>query len=205
MIIIGIAGGTGSGKTTIASEILEKIDTKNVVLLEQDSYYKDLRHLSFEERSKLNFDHPDAVDIQMMIKHIKQLKSGKNIRKPIYDFTKHIRTKESEIIKPQKILVVEGILILAITEIRNFLDMKVFIDTDDDERLLRRINRDMKERNRSYDNIQQQYRETVKPMHLEFVEPSKRYADIIIPRGGGNNVAIEMVATRLNSLINQEI
>jgi len=204
MVVIGICGGTGSGKTTIAEEILKKIDTKDSILLEQDSYYKNLNNLSFKERSKTNFDHPSAIDFSLMIKHINMLKNGKSIFKPKYDFTRHIRSTEVEQVKPAKILIVEGILIFAISELRDLFDVKVFVDTDDDERLLRRINRDIKERNRNIDNIQLQYRSTVKPMHLEFVEPSKRYADIIIPRGGGNKVAIGMVTSRLKFLINKE-
>ncbi len=201
MIIVGIAGGTGSGKTTVAESILANIDSPETVLIDQDAYYKSNAELSFEERAAVNFDHPDAIDFPLLIKHLKKLKKGESIEKPLYDFTRHQRKKETEIIRPSRIVVVEGILIFAIPELRNLFDMKVFVDTDDDERLLRRVARDMEERERSFESIQKQYRSTVKPMHLEFVEPSKRYADVIIPRGGKNAVAIEMVSYRLKYLL----
>lgn len=200
MIVLGIAGGTGSGKTTVTEAILEKTNA-HTSLLEQDAYYRDMPSLSYEQRSQVNYDHPDAVEFSLLIQHIKTLKKGLPISKPIYDFTQHARKQETATIKPARILIVEGILIFAIPELRELFDMKVFVDTDDDERLLRRISRDMKERGRSFESVQQQYRKTVKPMHLEFVEPSKRYADIIIPRGGENNVGIDMVASRLHYLL----
>ncbi|MBS9767413.1 MAG: uridine kinase [Flavobacteriaceae bacterium] len=201
MIVIGIAGGTGSGKTTVTDAILEKINA-HTSLLEQDAYYRDMPKLTHEERSQLNYDHPDAIEFSLLIQHIKNLKKGVSIEKPIYDFTEHARKNETTTVQPARILIVEGILIFAIPELRELFDMKIFVDTDDDERLLRRINRDMKERGRSFESIQEQYRNSVKPMHLEFVEPSKRYADVIIPRGGGNNIGIDMVASRLQYLLN---
>lgn len=201
MIVLGIAGGTGSGKTTVTETILEKVNA-HTSLLEQDAYYRDMPNLSYEERSGVNYDHPDAVEFSLLIQHIKMLKKGLAIDRPIYDFTRHTRKEETTTVKPARILIVEGILIFAIPELRELFDMKIFVDTDDDERLLRRICRDMKERGRSFESIQKQYRESVKPMHLEFVEPSKRYADVIIPRGGGNNVGIDMVASRLQYLLN---
>ncbi|PVX52245.1 uridine kinase [Balneicella halophila] len=200
MIVLGIAGGTGSGKTTVTGAILEKVNA-HTSLLEQDAYYRDMPELSLDERAKVNYDHPDAIEFSLLIQHIKTLKKGLPIAQPIYDFTNHLRKKETTTVKPARILIVEGILIFAIPELRELFDMKIFVDTDDDERLLRRISRDMEERGRSFESVQEQYRKTVKPMHLEFVEPSKRYADVIIPRGGGNNVGIDMVASRLQYLL----
>ena len=205
-IILGIAGGTGSGKTSVSSLIVEDLKRWgcNVVLLEQDAYYKDNRHLSFEDRTKLNYDHPNAIDFDLLIEHIKNLKMGMPIEKPIYSFTEHLRSKKTETVNSEPIIIVEGILILAIEKLRELFDMKIFVDTDDDIRLLRRIERDMKERGRSFDNIKEQYMNTVKPMHLEFVEPSKRYADVIIPRGKSNKVGIKMVTSRIKYLTNKK-
>ncbi len=202
-IIVGIAGGTGSGKTTVSHYVVDYLgkENGNSILLEQDSYYKRNDHLSFNERVLLNYDHPDSIDFDLLIEHINQLKSGKSVEKPVYDFTAHNRKDETEHVEPAKIIIVEGILILAIPKLRELMDAKVFVDTDDDERLLRRIERDLKERGRSFDSIKDQYIKTVKPMHLEFVEPSKRYADVIIPRGGENKVGIKMVASRLRHLL----
>nr|WP_156300011.1 uridine kinase [Streptobacillus canis] len=202
-IIIGIAGGTGSGKTSVANAILEDLmkNGDDVVLLEQDSYYKKNDHLSFSERVKLNYDHPNSIDFDLLEEHIKMLGRNESIDKPIYNFAEHNRTKEIERIDSKSIIIVEGILILAIEKIRNLLDMKIFVDTDDDIRLLRRMERDIQERGRSFDNVKEQYISTVKPMHLEFVEPSKRYADVIIPRGKDNEVGIKMVSSRLKYLI----
>ncbi|CAM3457205.1 uridine kinase [Pseudostreptobacillus hongkongensis] len=202
-IIIGIAGGTGSGKTSVANAVLEdlKKSGEEIVLIEQDSYYKRNDHLSFSERVKLNYDHPNSIDFDLLREHILALKEGKSIEKPIYNFAEHNRSKETEKIESKPIIIVEGILILAIEKIRDILDMKIFVDTDDDIRLLRRMERDIQERGRSFDNIKEQYLSTVKPMHLEFVEPSKRYADVIIPRGKDNEVGIKMVSSRLKYLI----
>ena len=202
-IIIGIAGGTGSGKTSVANAVLEdlKKSGEKIVLIEQDSYYKRNDHLSFSERVKLNYDHPNSIDFDLLREHILALKEGKSIEKPIYNFAEHNRSKETEKIESKPIIIVEGILILAIEKIRDILDMKIFVDTDDDIRLLRRMERDIQERGRSFDNIKEQYLSTVKPMHLEFVEPSKRYADVIIPRGKDNEVGIKMVSSRLKYLI----
>ena len=202
-IVVGIAGGTGSGKTSVAHYILNYLKSYAVdpILLEQDSYYKRNDNLSFVERVELNYDHPDLIDFPLLIEHIKDLREGKSIEKPIYDFQTYNRKDETEVVKPTKLIIVEGILLFTLDELRDLFDVKVFVDTDDDERLLRRIERDMKERGRSFDSIKDQYRKTVKPMHLEFVEPSKRYADVIIPRGGDNKVGIKMVATRLKHLL----
>lgn len=204
--IIGIAGGTASGKTSISQAILEDIkkNGKEVVLIEQDSYYIKNDEMPFEERILLNYDHPDLIDFDLLAEHILKLKNGESIEKPIYDFVEYNRTKNTELIHSKQIIIVEGILILAIEKIRNLLDMKVFVDTDDDIRLLRRMERDIEERGRSFKNIKEQYLKTVKPMHLKFVEPSKRYADIIIPRGRENEVGIKMIASRLKYLIDKK-
>lgn len=203
-IIVGIAGGTGSGKTSVTKEILEELNKTHInsILLEQDSYYKRHDELTYEERVKLNYDHLDSIDFDLLEEHILSLREGKPIEKPIYDFRIYNRVDETEHIEPANLIIVEGILILAVEKIRNLFDAKIFVDTDDDERLLRRIERDLKERGRSFDSIKKQYMATVKPMHLEFVEPSKRYADIIIPRGKENKVGIKMVSSRLKYLLN---
>jgi uridine kinase len=203
-IIVGIAGGTGSGKTSVTKAILEELNKTHInsILLEQDSYYKRHDELTYEERVKLNYDHLDSIDFDLLEEHILSLREGKPIEKPIYDFRIYNRVDETEHIEPANLIIVEGILILAVEKIRNLFDAKIFVDTDDDERLLRRIERDLKERGRSFDSIKKQYMATVKPMHLEFVEPSKRYADIIIPRGKENKVGIKMVSSRLKYLLN---
>ena len=203
-IIVGIAGGTGSGKTSVTKAILEELNKTHInsILLEQDSYYKRHDELTYEERVKLNYDHLDSIDFDLLEEHILSLREGKPIEKPIYDCRIYNRVDETEHIEPANLIIVEGILILAVEKIRNLFDAKIFVDTDDDERLLRRIERDLKERGRSFDSIKKQYIATVKPMHLEFVEPSKRYADIIIPRGKENKVGIKMVSSRLKYLLN---
>ena len=203
-IIVCIAGGTGSGKTSVTKAILEELNKTHInsILLEQDSYYKRHDELTYEERVKLNYDHLDSIDFDLLEEHILSLREGKPIEKPIYDFRIYNRVDETEHIEPANLIIVEGILILAVEKIRNLFDAKIFVDTDDDERLLRRIERDLKERGRSFDSIKKQYIATVKPMHLEFVEPSKRYADIIIPRGKENKVGIKMVSSRLKYLLN---
>ncbi|VWL85144.1 uridine kinase [Oceanivirga miroungae] len=202
-VIIGIAGGTGSGKTSVANLIVDDLKKYGckVALLEQDSYYADNKDMPFDVRKELNYDHPNSIDFKLLVEHIKDLKAGKSIEKPIYDFTTHLRTDKSEVIEAEDIIIVEGILLFAVEELRNMLDMKIFVDTDDDIRLLRRMERDIKERARSFESIKNQYIETVKPMHLEFVEPSKRYADVIIPNGKDNRVGIKMVTSRLKYLI----
>lgn len=203
-IIVGIAGGTGSGKTSVTKAIIEDLKKSNIkaILLEQDSYYRRNDHLTYDERASLNYDHPDSIDFELLKEHLLALRSGHAIEKPIYDFKIHNRVNETEYIEPANIIIVEGILILAIEKIRNLFSAKIFIDTDDDERLLRRMERDLNERARSFDSVKNQYMTTVKPMHLEFVEPSKRYADVIIPRGKENNVGIKMVSSRLRYLFN---
>jgi len=201
-ILVGIGGGTASGKTTVARKIAQAFTNTEVIIIEQDSYYKDLSHLPRSEREAVNFDHPDAIDFALLHSHLRQLAKGQAIAKPAYDFHLHLRQTEAETVEPARIIIVEGILVLAVPNIRELFQMKIFVDTDDDERLLRRIERDIYERGRSFESISSQYRQTVKPMHLEFVEPSKRYADVIIPRGGQNRVGIRMVIAKLRTLLN---
>lgn len=200
-LIIGVAGGSGSGKTTVVKHIINTIGEENILLLQHDSYYRDLKHLPFEERTKQNFDHPSSLETELMIRHIKALKEGYQVEIPIYDFTKHIRKEETKLAQPKKIILLDGILIFTEKELRKQMNIKLYVDTDDDIRLLRRIQRDIVERDRELENVLTQYQKHVRPMHLEFVEPSKRYADIIIPRGGENQVALDMV----NALIQDRL
>jgi uridine kinase len=191
-LTIGIAGGTGSGKSTVANIIRESFG-EDVALLKCDDYYKEHHELSFEARSKMNYDHPDAFDTELMVEHIKALKEGRAVDSPVYDFTVHDRSEETRRIEPGRVLLVDGIMVLALAEVRELLDIKIFVDTDADVRILRRIRRDVKERGRSLDSVIAQYVETVKPMHEAYVEPSKRYADLIIPQGGRNAVAMDLL------------
>lgn len=202
-LLIGITGGTGSGKSTVSREILKSIHKKNVAIIEQDSYYKDQSHLSFEERVNTNYDHPFAFDNNLLIQHLKDLINNKPIEKPIYDFEKHTRKKKTITVYPKEIIILEGILILADEQIRNLCDIKIFVDTDSDVRVIRRIERDIKERGRTLDSVINQYMTTVRPAHLQFVEPSKKYADIIIPEGGYNKVAIDIIVTKINSILDK--
>jgi uridine kinase len=197
-ILVGIAGGTGSGKTTLAQNIQEAFEGK-CVLISQDSYYKDLSHLEFEERANVNFDHPDSIDFALLREHLIELKGGRSILQPVYSFVSHSRMDHTHFIEPKDIILVEGILLLAIPEIRELFDVKIFVHTDDDIRMLRRIERDIKERGRSFDSVKEQYLKTVKPMHDLFVEPSKQYADIIVPKGGHNEVAVNLLIAKLNA------
>jgi len=200
-IIIAVAGGTGSGKTTVARRILERVGTENVAYIPHDAYYKDLSHLSKKKRSKVNFDHPDSLETSLMVKHLKKLRKGKAVEIPVYDFTRHTRTEETLHVAPALIVLVEGILIFVEPELRDLFDVKLFVDTDADIRLIRRLQRDLQERKRTIESVLDQYLTTVRPMHMEFVEPSKRYADVIIPEGGFNEVAIDMVAARIRGLL----
>ena len=200
-ILIGIAGGTGSGKSTITKEIFKSINDNNIAIIEQDSYYKDQSDLSYEERVKTNYDHPDAFDNELLIKHLKDLANGKSINKPIYDFENHNRKKETIVVEPKDIIILEGILILFEEEIRELQEIKIFVDTDSDVRVIRRILRDIRDRGRTLDSVINQYMSTVRPAHLQFVEPTKRYADIIIPEGGYNKVAIDIIVAKINEII----
>lgn len=192
-LIIGVAGGSGSGKTTVVQKICESLGDKRLVLLEHDSYYRDLSHLPFEERIKQNFDHPSSLETELLIRHIKALTEGYQVEVPIYDFAAHNRKEETIPTIPKEVILIDGILIFSEPELLKLMDIKVFVDADDDIRLLRRLKRDIEERGRSVDSVLKQYQKYVRPMHLEFVAPSKRYADIIIPRGGKNKIALEMV------------
>jgi uridine kinase len=200
-LIIGIAGGTGSGKTTVTYKILERLDMNKVSVIQHDSYYKDISGFKDKSPDKINFDHPDALETSLLIDHLRRLKSGKNVHQPIYDFKTYTRAAETITIQPRNILIVEGILIFAEKELRDLMDIKIYVDTDADERLLRRLKRDLIERGRNIEAVINQYISTVKPMHLEFVEPSKIWADIIIPKGGENTVAIDMVTAKIKEML----
>jgi uridine kinase len=200
-IVIGIAGGSGSGKTTVANEILNKVGAHRIAFLPHDAYYRELGHLPLAQREQVNFDHPNSIETELLISHIKSLLNGECIELPIYDFTTHSRTGESIHVEPKNIILVEGILIFAEAELREMFDMKLFVDTDSDIRFMRRLERDIAERGRTVESVIKQYQSTVRPMHLEFVEPSKRYADIIIPEGGRNYVALDMVIAKMETLL----
>jgi uridine kinase len=201
MLVIGIAGGTGSGKTTVARRILKRIGTEHVALLSQDSYYKHQPHLTKEERAQVNYDHPNSFDNELLIEHLQELRQGRSVQVPVYSFSEHIRTEETIPLAPTPVVVLEGILVLADEPLRKEMDIKVFVDTDADVRVLRRINRDMRERGRSFDSVFAQYLNTVKPMHEAFIEPSKRYADLIVPEGGENEIAVTLLASRIKQSI----
>lgn len=200
-LIIGVGGGSGSGKTTVVNKIVESVGRKDILLMEHDSYYRDLSHLPLSERQKQNFDHPSSLETELLIRHLDALKTGYQIEIPVYDFVEHIRADHTIQASPKKIILLDGILIFSEPKLREIMDIRIFVDTDDDIRLLRRLKRDINERGRNFDGVLNQYEQFVRPMHLEFVEPSKRYADIIIPRGGENRVALEMV----NALINRKL
>ena len=200
VIVIGIAGGTGSGKSTMIRKIKEEF-CDEITILSHDFYYKEHSDIPFEERKKLNYDHPDSFDTDLMISHIKDLMQWKKIKRPVYDFTIHNRIDETVIVKPAKVVIVEGILIFENKELRDLFDIKVFIDTDADVRIIRRILRDVRERGRTLDSVVDQYLTTVKLMHEQFVEPSKKHADIIVPEGGYNRVALEMLNERIHALL----
>ena len=201
MLIIGIAGGTGSGKTTVVKKLMEQIPKGEVAVLSQDSYYKDNSHLPLEERQKINFDHPNSIEFDLLRKHIVQLKKGKSIEEPIYSYLTCTRQDETITVEPKDVIIVEGILILTDKELRDLFDIKIFVYADDDDRLGRVINRDILERGRSVDKVLVRYSKSVKPMHLQFIEPSKSFADIIIPQGGHNKVAIEILSTLIEKYL----
>ena len=198
---IGVAGGTGSGKSTVASEIVRRVGSDRIAHINQDRYYRDLAHLTDHQRIHHNFDHPSAIEEELLVEHVRRLKSGRPAELPVYDFTRHLRTAEVERLEPRPVILLEGILIFAIPELRDLLDVRIFVDTDADLRFIRRLQRDMAERGRSVDGVITQYLESVRPMHQEFVEPSKRWADIIIPEGGFNSVALDLVISRIQEML----
>ncbi|RJQ40894.1 MAG: uridine kinase [Anaerolineaceae bacterium] len=200
-IVIGIAGGTGSGKTTVANVILDAVGRHRISYLPHDAYYRDLSDLPPVQKAEVNFDHPNSLETELMIEHVKALKAGKAVDIPIYDFSTHSRTDKTIRVEPQRVIIVEGILIFAEKKLRELFDMKLFVDTDPDIRFIRRLQRDIAERGRTMATVINQYLGTVRPMHLEFVDPSKRYADVIIPEGGLNQVAMDMVIARIESLL----
>lgn len=200
-LVIGIAGGSGSGKTTVAQEILQRVGPSQIAFLQHDSYYKDLIGLPPTQRMEANFDHPNSLETELLIRHIESLRDGKPVEVPIYDFATHSRTTQTFTVQPRRVVLVEGILIFAEAELRKLFDVKIFVDTDSDLRFIRRLHRDITERGRTTESVIKQYQATVRPMHLEFVEPSKRYADVIIPEGGFNTAAMDMVVARVEALL----
>lgn len=205
MLIIGIAGGTGSGKTTVVNQIIMHLPSDEVCVISQDSYYKVNDHLSYAERTKINFDHPRAIDFELLVQHLKDLKDGKIIEQPIYSFVTHNRTKDTVQTHPRKVVIVEGILIFNNEELRNLFDIKIFVHADTDERLIRRIRRDITERGRDIDEVLNRYQNTLKPMHQQFIEPTKNFADIIIPNDKFNTVAVDIVRTVINEKLQNEL
>ncbi len=204
-MIIGICGGTGSGKTTIARSIVDAVGAGNVVLVEQDSYYRNLTDMPLDERHQANFDHPDSLDSDMLVNHILRLKQGLSIEMPLYDFKTHTRSDQIEVIKPRPVVIVEGILIFAEPRVLDLLDVRVFVDTPDDIRLMRRLRRDINERGRTFERTLEQYERTIRPMHYEFVEPSKRHADIIIPEGAQTGVSVEFLCGLVREKLGKEM
>lgn len=200
-IIIGIAGGSGSGKTSVAKALVKGLHLNGAVIIEQDWYYKDLSHLPQEERIKWNFDHPDSVEFDLLIRDLEAMSEGKTVKVPQYNYVTHSRAKETLSVAPQKVVIVEGIMVLYEPHLRELLDIKIYVDTDTDIRFIRRLERDIYERGRAIDNVINQYMRTVRPMHETFVEPSKRFADIIVPEGGENTVAIDLLRTKISSLL----
>lgn len=201
MLIIGIAGGTGCGKTTVVDQILNEMPKGEVAVISQDSYYKDTSHLSYEERIKINFDHPRSIDFKLLRKHLSELKKGNTIEQPVYSFVEHNRTGDTITTEPRKVMIIEGILILSKLKLRNMFDIKIFVHADSDERLIRRLKRDIAERGRDIDEVLTRYQTTLKPMHQQFIEPMKEYADIIIPNNKYNTVAVDIVRTIINEKI----
>jgi uridine kinase len=199
-VVIGVAGGSGSGKTTVIRRIVESLGNDQVTLLEHDRYYRDRSELRLEERAAMNYDHPDSLETDLMVRHLNELREGRSVEVPTYDFARYARMATTETAQPRRVIIAEGILIFADPALRALLDVKVFVDADDDIRFIRRLTRDVAERGRTMESVVEQYQSTVKPMHLEFVEPSKRYADVIVPQGGHNTVAINMLLTLIRSL-----
>jgi uridine kinase len=202
-VLIGITGGTGSGKTTVADQIINKLGDSNIAIIQQDSYYKDQSHISFEERKETNYDHPFAFDTDLLIEQLTNLLNWQAVEKPVYSFTRHTRTGETKEVDPKKVIILEGILVLENERLRDLMDIKVYVDTDNDVRFIRRLLRDIEERERTMESVIDQYLNVVRPMHQQFVEPTKKYADVIIPEGGYNEVAIDLLVTKIKTLIEE--
>ena len=200
-VIIGVTGGSGSGKTTVSRAIFEQLHGHSLLMLQEDSYYNDQSDMPFEERIKTNYDHPNAFDTELLVKQLKDLLDWKTIEKPIYDYTEHTRSSEVEKVEPKEVIILEGILVLNDPALRDLMDIKIFVDTDDDIRIIRRIERDIEERGRSLQSVIDQYKSTVKRMYHQFIEPTKRYADIIVPEGGENQVAIDLLVTKVRDIL----
>jgi uridine kinase len=198
--IVGVAGGTGSGKTTVAEKIVQALPPEHVCILQHDNYYRDRPELTYEERSQLNFDHPESLETDLLIRHLAELKAGRAVDVPLYDFKTHRRSEQTERVEPRRVIVVEGILVFVDERLRDQLDLKLFVDTPPDIRVFRRIRRDLEQRGRTFQSIREQYYATVRPMHLQFVEPSKAFADLIIPEGGRNRVALDLILAKLKSV-----
>lgn len=203
-IVIGVSGGSGSGKTSVTRSICDRFEDKSVLVIEQDFYYKDQSDLPFEERLKTNYDHPFAFDNDLLVEHLHQLLEHNPVEKPIYDFKRHTRSDETMLVEPKEVIILEGILVLEDERLRNLMDIKVFVDTDADLRIIRRLLRDINERGRTIDSVIEQYLSVVRPMHLQFTEPTKRYADLIIPEGGENHVAIDIMATKIETILTKQ-
>lgn len=204
-LVIGVAGGSGSGKTSVTKAICDRFSDKTILVLDQDDYYKNQDHLSFEERLKTNYDHPFAFDNDLLIQHIKELLEQRPIEKPVYDYKRHTRSEEVILVEPKDVIIVEGILVLEDSRLRDLMDIKLYVDTDNDIRFIRRLVRDIKERGRNLDSVVEQYLNSVRPSHLQFIEPTKRYADIIIPEGGENLVAIDVIASKIETILSQKV
>lgn len=200
-MFIGVAGGSGSGKSTVVRRIVEGLAVARVAVIHHDAYYRDLGDLPIEDRAKINYDHPDSLETELLVRHLRSLRAGDTVEVPVYDFAAHERLTETRSVRPASVIIVDGILILAVPELRGLMDIKVFVDTDADVRLMRRLRRDIEERGRAVESVLRQYALTVRPMHIEFVEPSKRWADIIVPGGGYNDVAVDMLVTKARSIL----
>lgn len=203
-LVVGIAGGTASGKTTVARKLHEALESSGIAFIDQDSYYRDLSHLTLEERREVNFDHPDAFDSELLATHLRALRAGQPIEKPVYDYVESTRTRRTTKVQPAELILIEGILVLHMEALRKELDVRIFVETEDDVRIIRRLTRDIKERGRDFDHVVSQYFRHVRPMHLAFIEPSKRWADIVVPHGGNNEIAIDMLVGALRSRLSRK-
>jgi uridine kinase len=203
-LVVGIAGGTASGKTTVARKLHEALESSGIAFIDQDSYYRDLSHLTLEERREVNFDHPDAFDTELLAAHLRSLRAGQPIEKPVYDYVESTRTRRTTVVQPAELILIEGILVLHMEALRKELDVRIFVETEDDVRIIRRLTRDIKERGRDFDHVVSQYFRHVRPMHMAFIEPSKRWADIVVPHGGNNEIAIDMLVGALKSRLSRK-